>query len=130
MIRSISKSKIPKEYCYALQTGPLNDLFVEHNIDMPVDLMYCFAREPDIVFYAQYWLPNNLIPYNRIYVEIEAVHKKDAQFAKVAVKSTILPAFDTWLKEIFALPENSPIFNTTPTFHAWIANGKIEIETH
>jgi len=127
MINSISKDKLPKDYCYALKTSQLGDLLAKNNAAIHVDLNYSFSKWPGSILYAYYWLPNNYIPFNRIYIQSSAVHRQDIQAARAAVENTILPAFDLWLQQVFALPENSTGFNTQPTFGASLVNGEIEI---
>ena len=130
MINSISKQKIPKDRCFALKTNQLNDILDKNNIAIHTDLIYFLGKSPGAILYAYYWLPNNYIPYNRLYIQSGTVYKEDIQIAKNVINDTVLPEFENWLKHVFSLPDNSTVFNETPTFDATLTEGKIEIKRY
>ena len=128
MINSVSKDKIPKNCGYVLSSNQLGGLLSENNITIHTDLSYSHSKPSWLLLRACYWFPNKNVPYCRIYIQSGTVLREDIKAAKKAVSDEVLPELMKWLNYILNLPENSTVFNKTPTFTAAWENGKADIE--
>ena len=128
MINSIRKNKIPKNCGYVLSSNQLDCLLSENNITVHTDLIYYYSKTPGSLLYAHYWLPNNYMPYYRIYIQSGTVLGGDIKAAKRAVSDVVLPEFMKWINYILSLPENSTLFHKPPTFAATFEEGILDIK--
>ena len=130
MIDYISKEKkLPKGCGYVLSSRQLGCLLEENDITIHTDLIYFYSKEPGALLYADYWRPNNHIPYYRIYMQSGTVLSGEVFAAKRAVEEVVLPEFIAWVKYVLELPENSTLFSgKCPAFSARFVDGKVEIE--
>ena len=127
MIDSISKRKIPRDYCYVLKTSQLEELLIKNDIMIHTDLVYSLSNE--LILSVSYWFPNDNVPYYRLYICAGTVSKKNIKTAKSALVNVVLPELENWLNIILKLPENSTMLNNSPTFYANFINDKAEIQT-
>ena len=104
MIESISKQKIPSNYSYVLKTGQLEKLLAENDININVDLSFSFSAT---FFTAYFWLPNNRVPYRRVYIYAGVLPKEEVHIAREKLEQIVLPEFAIWIKGIMSLPDNS-----------------------
>ena len=123
----IEKPKLPKGLSYALKTSLLQDALDEARIDCYIHLNYWRPQTGCSVLNALYWLPNQNVPYPRVYIRAGVVPSSLHKAASDAMIKIILPAFTEWLSRILALPENSPVLHGEPYFDAAYDNGKIAI---
>ena len=128
MINSITKDKIPKQYSFVLKTKQLEELIISNDIKIHIDLIYNYSSQSiGSIFEAFYWLPNNNIPYNRLYIRAGALAKEYISIAREKMNEIILPEFKIWIMNILSLPNNSTYLFEEPYFHAIFQNNKIEI---
>lgn len=99
-ISSISKPKIPKTYNYVLRSSQLNDILLSDEITIHTDLNYWLPQVIGSIFEVHYRLPNNNVPYPRLYVRAGALPKDDIQKARIIMSDEVLPRFSIWLKDI------------------------------
>ena len=118
LINSISKQRIPSKYSYVLKTGQLENLLTDNNINIHIELNYIFSSEMGSVFEAFYWLPNNNVPYDRVYIRARALPKENLTFMREKLDKVILPEFIVWINNIMALPDNSTLLKHNLHFHA------------
>ena len=123
----IEKPKLPKGLSYALKTSLLQATLEEAQIDCYVHLNYWRPQTGCSVLEAEYWLPNQNVPYPRVYIRAGVVPSSHHKAASDAIAKNILPAFTEWLLRILALPENSPVLHSKPYFNAAYDNGEVAI---
>ena len=123
MIRSITKEKIPAQYCYMLKTKQLESLLKINEVNMHIDLCYTRGIGPTID--AFFWLPNENISYDRLYVRVGVLPKEEMSQAKAKIEEIVLPEFAIWLKSILALVNNSEYIRHDARFFAEYRNQKI-----
>ena len=123
MINSIEKPKIPKDYSFVLKTKQLEDLLINNNINIHVDLIYCWhPKQIGSIFEVHFWPPNANVPYERLYIRVGALLKEDAFIAREKMTEIVLPEFVAWFKKISILNENSPIAKTKLRFEVVFQN--------
>ena len=120
LLSYISKQKIPNNYSYVLKTGQLKKILDDNNIQIHIDLNYCFAFSTELcsIFEALYWLPNENIPYDRVYIRAGALPKENIFIAREKLEKKVLPEFVIWIKNILSLPYNSTLLKHGLRFHA------------
>lgn len=126
MISSISKEKIPKDYSFVLKTSQLEELLRDGNINTDVTLHYWKPQLIGSIFEVHYWLPNENIPYNRLYIRAGAILSKDIHFARESLFTKGLPEFIKWIKNIEQLEESSTHYSQR-YFNADFIDNKISI---
>lgn len=126
MISSISKEKIPKDYSFVLKTSQLEELLRDGNINTDVTLHYWKPQLIGSIFEVHYWLPNENIPYNRLYIRAGAILRKDIHFARESLFTKVLPEFIKWIKNIEQLEESSTHYSQR-YFNADFNDNKISI---
>ena len=87
MIFSISKDKLPKDYCYILKTNQLQYIFSRNNITVHIDLYYYLPPQHSKcteinLLSSNYLFPNNHESYCRFYISSAAVFRKDNAVGK------------------------------------------------
>lgn len=118
MIDSVSKPKLLKGRSYVLKTSQLAKVLSDASIDGHVDLVYWVPQRSGSILEAQYWLPNENIPYSRVYVRAGAVPTALHSAACDSLTNLALPQFGEWLRGVLALPDDSPVLQMTPYFNA------------
>jgi hypothetical protein len=107
LIHSVDKPKIPRQYAYVLKTSQLEELLVNKSIDIYVDLHYWLPQIIGSVFEAHYWMSNDNVPYDRLYIRAGALNSEDVCMARQLMLKFVLPIFASETKKILALPDNS-----------------------
>ncbi len=130
MIDSVSKPKLAKGLSYVLKTSQLAKALLDVGIDCHVDLVYWAPQSGGSILEGHYWLPNENVPYPRVYVRAGAVPSASRAAASEALVDSALPEFVNWLKGILALPDESPAlsgllyFNATYTEQGLVITGQ------
>jgi len=124
MISSITKEKISAKYSFMLKTKQLEDLLEINEVNMHIDLVYSNIGS---TFDAFFWLPNENISYNRLYIRVGILPKEEIYQAKEEIEKIVLPEFIIWLKNILALVNNSEYIRHDAQFFAEYKNHKFEI---
>lgn len=106
-INSISKPKLPKSYSYVLKSSQLDDLFKCTGITIHTDLVYWLPQKIGSILEVYYWLPNNNVPYSRLYVRAGALPKDNIQEARIIMYEEVLPKLGNWLEDIQKLDNHS-----------------------
>ena len=127
LINSISKQKVPSNYSYVLKTAQLEKLLADNNISVHINLNYCFSTEMDSIFEALYWLPNNNVSYDRVYIRAWVLPKEKVRLAREKLEKIVLPEFAVWIKNILAFPENSTLLKHNLRFNAVFHNNEVYI---
>lgn len=117
MIDSVSKPKLSRGRSYVLKTSQLAKVLSDARIDCHVDLVYWLPQCGRSILEAQYWLPNENVPYSRVYVRAGVVPTALRSAARDSLTKLALPQFVEWLREILALPDESPVLQMTPYFN-------------
>ena len=124
---TIEKEKIWKGYSYVLKTSLLKEALAEAKTDIDTHLRY-IPREYEGIFLARFWIPNERIPYNRLYITASSVPSEQHKNAFEEFKSKAIPAFIDWLTSTLAMPENSPALCNEPFFKVEWKEEKMEID--
>lgn len=127
VIHSISKPNISKDYVYILRSSQLNELLLSNNFSIHTDLIYRLPSGTGSILEVFYLLPNNNVPYERLYVRAGALLKNEVQVARALMVDKVLPEFRRWLDDILQLPENSPILSQEIYFDAVYKSGEVRI---
>ena len=127
LINSISKEKIPSQYSYVLKTGLLEKLLADYSISIHIDLNYCYFKNMSCIFEAYYWLPNDNVPYDRLYIRAGALPKENTLLAREKLEKIVLPKFAVWTKNILALPYNSSLLKHNLHFDAVFRTNEVFI---
>ena len=96
-------------------------------IDCHIDLRYWTPTVDGSILEAEYWLPNENVPYPRAYVRAGSLPREQRHGAGQALSATVLPAFVEWLWKVLSLPDNSPILFRGPRFVAAYRHGLLDI---
>jgi hypothetical protein len=126
VISSISKEKIPKDYSFVLKTSQLEELLRDGNINTDVTLHYWKPQLIGSIFEVHYWLPNENIPYNRLYIRAGAILRKDIHIARDGLLTKVFPEFFRWIMNIEQLEESSTHYSQL-YFNADFRDNKISI---
>lgn len=130
-INSISKPKLPKAYSYVLRSKQLNDLLISNGITIYTDLIYWMPQKIGSIFEVHYWLPNNNVPYTRLYVRAGALPISDIKTAQIKMSDEVLPKFSSWLEEIRKhYAQSSHLFKESPYFEAVYKDNEIKINSY
>lgn len=124
-INSISKPKLPKSYSYVLKSSQLNDLLQCTGITIHTDLVYWLPQKIGSILEVHYWLPNNNVPYSRLYVRAGALPKDNIQEARIIMCDEVIPKFSNWLKHIQKIDSYSfYVGKSLPYFDAVYKNNR------
>jgi hypothetical protein len=126
----VEKPKLPKGLSYALKTSFLQAELDKAQIDCYIHMIYWRPQSGHSILEAQYWLPNQNVPYARVYVRAGVVPSGLRMAASNAMVKIILPSFIEWLSRIIALPANSPVLHSEPFFNAGYDNGRVAISNN
>jgi len=127
MISSITKAKIPEKYSFVLKTKQLENILIENNINIHIDLAYWVPQKIGSIFDAFLWLPNENISYNRLYIRVGVVLKKEINQAREKMEEIVLPEFIIWCKNILALLNNSAYIRNDASFFVEYNDNNVEI---
>ena len=130
MIDSISKSKIPNQYAFILRTGQFEELISSNGINTHIQLDFWLPQMIGSIFEAYYWLPNANREHNLLYIRAGALSKEDTRPAREKMVEVVFPKFIQWVKNIEALPYNSPKLNNDISFKAVYQNGDLMISVY
>jgi len=128
MISSVKKDKIPGDYAFVLKTSQLEELIARSNIKTDITLTYWRPQIIGSIFEAHFWLPNNNVFYNRLYIRAGILLKKDVSLARKALQKEILPEFEQWIRSTERLPEASPLYKEH-YFNGSFIDGQVLITT-
>ena len=106
-----------------LKTSQLEEIIKNEDIKTDVTLEYWKPQIIGSILEVHYWLHNENIPYNRLYIRAGALLKNDVQSAK---KGLVLPEFLKWIKNIEQLDESST-HKTERYFEGYYENNKVLI---
>src|SRR5262249_35176468 len=118
MIDSVSRPKLAKGLSYVLKTSQLAKALSDAGIDCHVDLVDWVPQSGGSILEGHYWLPNENVPYPRVYVRAGVVPCALRAAASEALLDSALPQFVKWLRGIIALPDESPALHGTLYFNA------------
>jgi hypothetical protein len=118
IIDFISRPKLPRGLSYVLKTSQLIQVLTDARIDCHIDLVYWAPQSGNSVLEGTYWLPNENVPYPRVYVRAGAVASASRAAASEALRAKALPDFVRWLREILSLPKGSTRLSEPPYFNA------------
>jgi hypothetical protein len=104
LISSITRDRIANNYAFVLKTSQLEELLNRAHIETDVTLVYWKPQIIGSIFEAHFWLPNDHISYNRLYVRAGALPQKDISLARAGLQKDILPVFEKWITSIVELP--------------------------
>ena len=128
MIATISKPKLSKGLSYALKTSQL----VESISDIECHLSLNYVTNLGApVLRAWYWLPNDNVAYDRVYVTAGPVSGSERAAASMLMASEVIPAFIGWLHRTIDLPNESTKLASELIFCAWwFDDGTVSINCH
>ena len=86
---------------------------VAGGINIDTSLSYVIGQ---IFFDANFWVPNQNVPYERLSIRAGAVPSAIANDARVFMNTSVIPQMVAWVKGILALPSNSPIRQEQQSF--------------
>jgi hypothetical protein len=124
---SVEKPPLSKKRSYVLKTSLLDTAVSAAALECHIDLKYWTPTVDGSILEAEYWLPNENVPYPRVYVRAGSLPREQRSAAAALLKTTVLPAFTQWLTRVVALPDNSPILLRGPEFVARYQHGAVEI---
>jgi hypothetical protein len=102
----IEKSSLPKGMSSALKSSVLVRALSEAGIELDTELIH---GSGGIFFDAHFWPPNQNVSYERLYVRAGAVQASASREARAYIEDSVVPEFVAWVKNILALPSNSPV---------------------
>jgi hypothetical protein len=115
---TIEKKTLQKGHSYVLKTSLLTEALTEAGIECHLHLIYWMPKPEGSILQAFYWLPNENVPFRRVYLRAGSLPSEQRKSALEKLCSEGLPAFVAWLKRLVGLPDSSPIFNSEPFFDA------------
>ena len=89
-------------------------------------MIYGPSEKSGIIFEALYWLPNERVGHDRVYIRSGTVPSQHRKVAADQLAERVIPEFVAWLKAILALPENSTALMHEPWFRATWDGGKVQ----
>jgi hypothetical protein len=124
---SVEKPPLSKKRSYVLRTSLLEAAVSAAGLDCHIDLKYWTPTVDGSILEAEYWLPNENVPYPRTYVRAGSLLREQRSAAAALLKTAVLPAFTQWLVKVLALADNSPILLRGPKFAARYQHGAVDI---
>lgn len=124
---SVEKSPLSQKRTYVLRTSLLEAALSTAGLNCHIDLKYWTPTVDGSILEAEYWLPNENVPYPRTYVRAGSLPLEQRATAVALLKAAGLPTFTQWLAKVLALPDNSPLLLGGPKFVARYQNGAIDI---
>lgn len=106
---TINKPKAPKGLSYIIKSSQLKELFDELKLDIDVSVIFLVSKKGPQginVFECCYWLPNNNVPYDRLYITIGTVSHDKKEKVDI-ILNRLITKFKEWLLFIMSLPNNS-----------------------
>ncbi|TYQ15211.1 UNVERIFIED_CONTAM: hypothetical protein Cloal_1627 [Acetivibrio alkalicellulosi] len=126
MISSITKDKISPDYVFVLKTSQFEKVLADNNIDIDVTLIYWKPQIIGSVLEVYFWLPNDNVSYNRLYVRAGVLLKKDIILARALMVEEVLPNFIEWFKGIEMTDKLSNKYKKS-YFNACLIDDKIHV---
>jgi hypothetical protein len=77
----------------------------DHGVSIDTHLI----RSPGILFDANFWPPNDNVPYERLYVRFGSVPSADVASTRSRVEAEAIPILLRWISGILSQAENSPV---------------------
>lgn len=109
----VEKAKLPKGMSYPMKTSVLHDAFMAAGIEVDTQIILAPSK---IFFDAYYWLPNDRLPYDRIYIRIGTIPNAEAHAARNYVEGVVIPELIAWLQNVLALPPESTQYHQEHNF--------------
>jgi hypothetical protein len=123
----VEKPPLSKKRAYVLKTSVLQRALAEAKIDCHVSIRYWTPRTDGSILEAEYWLPNQNVPYPRVNVRAGSLPKEERRAAFRWLEERAVPSFIHWVTKVLALPDNSPILLKGASFTATYRRGAVEI---
>jgi len=114
----VSKPRLPKSLAYPLKTSVLEGALRDAGLTCDLQLVYWTQQAGRSVLEAHYWLPNERISHDRVYVRAGSLPAEARSAAAGVLLRDGLPSFVAWLSRIIALPVDSPLRNQNLCFNA------------
>ncbi|MCE9635209.1 MAG: hypothetical protein K8T90_05825 [Planctomycetes bacterium] len=131
---TVEKPRAPSGRAYVLKTSMLElalaDAGIDVQVDVHIDLHYHSPQVAGQVLSALYWLPNERVPYPRLYMGAGSVAARDRPAALAQFQAFGLPQFIRWLTMLRRLPENSPLLLSKPSLDASYEGGDLKVVCH
>jgi hypothetical protein len=124
---SVEKPPLSEKRSYVLKTSLLDAAVSAAGLNCHIDLKYWTPTVDGSILEAEYWLPNDHVPYPRTYVRAGSLPREQRSTAAACLKAAVLPTFIQWLAKVVALPDNSPILLRGPKFVATYQHGAVEV---
>ncbi len=122
MIKSIEKSKTPKDYSYILKTKNIDECLASHQITTAVFLVYGELVN-GFVFSANYTLPSCGIPFEHFNIAIGAVSNEIVGRVREVFLAKVLPSFIDWMKQLESTDKTSTAYREKHFCVQWVNNG-------
>jgi hypothetical protein len=97
--------RLPKGESYVLKPSMLEAALAEAGIAIDTYLV----RHAGRLFYANFWPPNDNVPYERLYVRAGSVPRERARAARAAMEREIVPRLVAWIADILSRDAGSPV---------------------
>jgi hypothetical protein len=124
----VEKPALSKKRSYVLKTSVLQTALADAKIDCHMIIRYWTPQiDNGSVLEGEYWLPNQNVPYARVYIRAGSLPKAERRDAFRWLERSVLPSFIQWLTKVLALPDNSPILSKGASFRALYRFGVVEI---
>ena len=118
VLRSVTKPPLRTGLSYVLKTTQLDTALATAKLAPHVDLSYWEPSGGGSILQAFYWLANESIDQNRVYVRAGCVPSQQRRDAAAALTNEGLPSFIAWVRTLVALPANAPMLHQRPFFDA------------
>ncbi len=124
---SIEKPKTYKGLSYVLKSSLLKNALEETGLELNVHLVFWTPQELGPILSAEYWLPNNNVPYDRFYIRAGVVKSEDRKVAQTLMEDVIIPDLVRRIQTIKSLPEDSSKLKSGWFFDANFVDGVLKI---
>lgn len=126
----IERPKLSKRRAYVLKTLILQEALESAKIRVPVHLVFWTPTIDGSILEAFYWLPNQHVPYARVYIRAGSLPKELHRDAFLKLQASALPALVRWLSRLIELPDSSPLLHVEPHFDARYEGGRVVVSVH
>jgi hypothetical protein len=111
----IEKEMLPKGLSYPVQTGMITNALEEAEITLDCSVNY--YNNTRMGFTAYFWPVTPNAPFERLYLTIGAVTGEQAAEIRQRMRESVLPALVNWVRNLLALPTDSPVRREQQEFH-------------